>query len=73
MSEEKDQATIELERAHVEGEDEGLPPIVPQLRPSPGLPPRLAVERRRERVMGLLPHLPYAAQQAILASIGGRR
>ncbi len=73
MSEEKDQATIELERADLNGEDEGLPPIVPQLEPSRGLPPRRAVERRRERVMNLLPQLPYAAQQAILTSLGGRR
>jgi phospholipid/cholesterol/gamma-HCH transport system ATP-binding protein len=72
MSEEKDQATIELERAHHDG-DEGLPPIVAQLEPSPGLPARLAVERRRARVMSLLHELPYPAQQAILTNIRGRR
>jgi phospholipid/cholesterol/gamma-HCH transport system ATP-binding protein len=72
MSEEKDQATIELEQAAVR-EHEGLPPIVPQLEPSPGLPPRQAVERRRARVMDLLHELPYAAQQAILTSIRERR
>ncbi len=72
MSEEKDQATIDAEREHFE-EDEGLPPIPPQLVPTAGLPPRLGAERRRERVMRILPELPYAAQQAILTSIGGRR
>ncbi|MGH3376308.1 MAG: ABC transporter ATP-binding protein [Actinoallomurus sp.] len=73
MSEEKDQATIDLELGAVEEEDEGLPPIVPQLEPSPGLPPRAAVERRRARVMDMLHDLPFPAQQAILTSIRGQR
>jgi phospholipid/cholesterol/gamma-HCH transport system ATP-binding protein len=73
MSEEKDQATIELEREHLDDDDEGLPPIVPQLAPSAGMPPRRAVERRRARVLDMLPQLPFPAQQAILASIGGDR
>ena len=74
MAEEKDQATIELEGAFADAGSggNGLPPIVPQLEPSPGLPPRKAVERRRARVMSMLHELPYPAQQAILASIGGR-
>jgi phospholipid/cholesterol/gamma-HCH transport system ATP-binding protein len=72
MSEEKDQATIDLELDAAE-DDEGLPPIVPQLEPSPGLPPRAAVERRRARVLDMLHELPYPAQQAILASIRGQR
>jgi len=72
MSEEKDLATIELERAVLD-EDEGLPPIVPQLEPSPGMPPRAAVERRRARVMDMLHDLPFPAQQEILTSIRGHR
>ncbi|MFD7887627.1 ABC transporter ATP-binding protein, partial [Streptomyces albidoflavus] len=39
--------------------------IVPQLQPSPGLPPRQAVARRRERVLSLLGTLPPAARTAI--------
>ncbi|GAA4481386.1 ATP-binding cassette domain-containing protein [Actinoallomurus oryzae] len=74
MSEEKDQSLLEAEReAGYHDDDEGLPPIVPQLEPSPGLPPRQAVERRRARVMGMLHELPYPAQQEILASIRERR
>jgi len=50
MAEEKDQQTLELEQ-------ELLPPpavdIPPQLEPSPGLPPRQAVQRRRQRVLAL--------------------
>ncbi|HLU56468.1 MAG TPA: ABC transporter ATP-binding protein [Pseudonocardia sp.] len=64
MSEEKDSAQIarEMEQA---GELEGLPPLKPQLQPSPGLGERKAVARRRERVLQMLPTLPPAAQQAI--------
>ncbi|HYZ55608.1 MAG TPA: ABC transporter ATP-binding protein [Streptosporangiaceae bacterium] len=43
--------------------------IVPQLEPSPGLPPRLAVQRRKDRVMGILHTLPPPAQRAILDSL----
>ncbi|HEY3747947.1 MAG TPA: ABC transporter ATP-binding protein [Pseudonocardiaceae bacterium] len=74
MSEEKDQATMAAEAAHVEsghhdgGTGEDVNRIVPQLEPTPGLPPRQAVHRRRERVMRILHQLPHPAQQAILAS-----
>jgi phospholipid/cholesterol/gamma-HCH transport system ATP-binding protein len=68
MSEEKDQAELERETFD-EDEDEGLPPIVRQLEPSPGMPERRAVKRRRDRVLSMLPQLPYAAQQAIQESM----
>jgi phospholipid/cholesterol/gamma-HCH transport system ATP-binding protein len=42
--------------------------MVSQLDPTPGLPERQAVARRKERVMNLLHTLPRAAQQAILDS-----
>ncbi|GGV13684.1 ATP-binding cassette domain-containing protein [Streptomyces griseoflavus] len=64
MSEEKDAATLAAEA------DAGAVPapprrIVPQLEPSPGLPPRAAVTRRRQRVMGMIDSLPPAARSAI--------
>jgi len=72
MSEEKDEATVALEQA-AEARNgrgpEGLPALVPQLTPSPGIPDRQAVQRRKDRVLGLLHTLPADAQQAILASL----
>jgi phospholipid/cholesterol/gamma-HCH transport system ATP-binding protein len=64
MSEEKDtaQAAREMEEA---GELDGLPPLKPQLQPSPGVGERKAAARRRLRVQGMLHTLPLAAQQAI--------
>jgi phospholipid/cholesterol/gamma-HCH transport system ATP-binding protein len=64
MSEEKDsaQAAREMEEA---GELEGLPPLKPQLKPSPGVGERKAVARRRQRVQSILHTLPPAAQKAI--------
>ncbi len=63
MSEEKDAATLAAEA------DRATPAaprvIVPQLEPSPGLPPRRAVARRRARVMGMIDTLPPAARSAI--------
>jgi phospholipid/cholesterol/gamma-HCH transport system ATP-binding protein len=70
MSEEKDTAQAQREMAEVAGELEGLPPIKPQLEPSPGLGERRAVRRRRERVASMLPSLPPAAQRAIRDSLG---
>jgi phospholipid/cholesterol/gamma-HCH transport system ATP-binding protein len=70
MSEEKDEATLALEQASGAHHDEGLPALVPQLDPSPGMPDRQAVERRRARVMSMLHTLPAPAQEAILASLG---
>src|SRR5215472_2036671 len=73
MSEEKDEATLAQERATLgDGDDAeaGSPALMPQLVPSPGLPERLAVQRRMDRVMAMLPTLPTAAQQAILSEVG---
>ncbi|MBV9383245.1 MAG: ATP-binding cassette domain-containing protein [Streptosporangiaceae bacterium] len=72
MAEEKDLATMESEQAHIDaghhdggsGLDHGR--IVPQLEPTPGLPPRRAVRRRTDRVMSIMHTLPPAARQAIL-------
>ncbi|MDT0402841.1 ABC transporter ATP-binding protein [Streptomyces edwardsiae] len=63
MSEEKDAATLAAEA----GAPVPAAPrvIVPQLEPSPGLPPRQAVTRRRRRVMGMIDSLPPAARSAI--------
>ncbi|MCY0928847.1 ATP-binding cassette domain-containing protein [Streptomyces sp. H27-H1] len=65
MSEEKDAVTLAAEAA-VPGVVPTTPRvIVPQLEPSPGLPPRQAAVRRRERVLGMLHTLPPAARAAI--------
>ncbi|MFF3644524.1 ABC transporter ATP-binding protein [Streptomyces sp. NPDC002564] len=65
MSEEKDAATLAAEAAGGRGANAGPREIIPQLEPSPGLPPRRAVDRRRERVLGMLDRLPPAARAAI--------
>jgi len=73
MSEEKDEATLAQERASLANGgagDVGTPALMPQLVPSPGLPERLAVQRRMDRVIAMLPSLPAAAQQAILSEVG---
>ena len=63
------------EQAHIEaghsdgGSSEDLTGIVPQLQPTPGLPERMAVRRRKDRVMRILHTLPVAAQQAIVESM----
>ncbi|MQY16024.1 putative ribonucleotide transport ATP-binding protein mkl [Streptomyces sp. RB5] len=71
MTEEKDSATLDAELAMGNGLDFQTREIVPQLEPSPGLPPRAAVHRRRERVLGMLATLPHAAREAILATMPG--
>ncbi|MFJ8795199.1 ABC transporter ATP-binding protein [Streptomyces sp. NPDC102462] len=66
MSEEKDAATLAAEAADTRPAPPAVPRrIVPQLEPTPGLPPRRAVARRRERVLGMLDQLPPAARAAI--------
>jgi phospholipid/cholesterol/gamma-HCH transport system ATP-binding protein len=74
MSEEKDAATLAQEQATLgNGRDagaDGAPALVPQLDPSPGLPERQAVGRRRARVMTMLHTLPPSAQQAVLTTLG---
>ncbi|CAL9672408.1 putative ribonucleotide transport ATP-binding protein mkl [Actinosynnema sp. ALI-1.44] len=75
MSEEKDQATMAAELAHRDaGHSDGSPDedvrgVVPQLEPTPGLPPRTAVRRRKDRVMSIIHTLPPEAQQGIIASL----
>jgi phospholipid/cholesterol/gamma-HCH transport system ATP-binding protein len=75
MSEEKDEATMALEQAQVDAGHHGggagidMRVVVPQLEPTPGLPPRQAVQRRKDRVMNMLHTLPPQAQEAIRASL----
>jgi phospholipid/cholesterol/gamma-HCH transport system ATP-binding protein len=64
MSEEKDAATLAAE-AGASSAPAAPRMIVPQLEPSPGLPPRRAVARRRDRVMSMIDTLPPAARSAI--------
>ncbi|MBN9619026.1 MAG: ATP-binding cassette domain-containing protein [Actinobacteria bacterium] len=70
MSEEKDQATMAAEAAmfaagHHAGGVEEVSGIPPQMAPSPGVPERRAVGRRRQRVLDMMHTLPLPAQQAI--------
>src|ERR1700690_526075 len=59
MSEEKDQATIAAEQAQLDAGHHGggagydARQVVPQLEPTPGLPFRQAVQRRKDRVMNI--------------------
>ncbi|QUQ70607.1 ABC transporter ATP-binding protein [Kutzneria sp. CA-103260] len=79
MSEEKDagQAAAELAALRAGGtsgplggpKGGGGTGIVPQLEPTPGLPIRRAVERRKDRVMQILHTLPPSAQDAIVNSL----
>ncbi|MFD3334768.1 ABC transporter ATP-binding protein [Streptomyces sp. NPDC058700] len=71
MSEEKDAALLAAESVNPAHHAGGPPGIVPQLEPSPGLPPRAAVARRRERVLGMLDRLPPAARAAIRDTYAG--
>jgi phospholipid/cholesterol/gamma-HCH transport system ATP-binding protein len=78
MSEEKDSAQAQRELAELAARSQdgaeltGLPPLRPQLEPLPGLPPRRAVDRRRERVVAMLPTLPPPAQKLINESLTAR-
>ncbi|MFC4001589.1 ABC transporter ATP-binding protein [Prauserella oleivorans] len=74
MSEEKDSAQMALEEAqaaagHHDGSTEDVRGIVPQLQPTPGLPERKGVRRRKDRVMKILHTLPPAAQEGIISSL----
>ncbi len=75
MSEEKDEATMAEEQAHLEaghhgGGVEELEGVPPQINATPGMPYRKAVKRRQDRVRQNLHLLPKNAQQAILESLG---
>jgi phospholipid/cholesterol/gamma-HCH transport system ATP-binding protein len=75
MSEEKDDATMQLEQSHVEaGHNDGssgedVRGVVPQMAPTPGMPERQAAGRRLARVMARLHELPPTAQRSILDSL----
>jgi phospholipid/cholesterol/gamma-HCH transport system ATP-binding protein len=74
MSEEKDEATMAMEQAHADaghhdGSTEDVRGVVPQLQPTPGLPYRDAVRRRKDRVMRIMHTLPPAARHGILSSL----
>jgi phospholipid/cholesterol/gamma-HCH transport system ATP-binding protein len=73
MSEEKDSEQAEREMKEMGGgELAGLPPMKPQLQPSPGVPERRAVGRRQERVAGMIDTLPEATQVAIREAMGDK-
>ena len=71
MSEEKDKALAgTLNQTPTSGWDGNRPlAFVNQLEPSPGLPPRAAAARRKQRVIQTLHTLPPNAQRAILESL----
>jgi phospholipid/cholesterol/gamma-HCH transport system ATP-binding protein len=74
MSEEKDEATMAAEQAHADaghhdGSTEDVRGVVAQLRPTPGLPDRTAVRRRKDRVMTIIHTLPPGARDGILSSM----
>jgi phospholipid/cholesterol/gamma-HCH transport system ATP-binding protein len=74
MSEEKDQATMEAEQAQVEaghhdGGTDDVSGVVPQIEPTPGLPERQGVRRRKDRVMTIIDTLPPGAQEGIVESL----
>jgi phospholipid/cholesterol/gamma-HCH transport system ATP-binding protein len=74
MSEEKDEATMAAEQAHVDaghhdGSTDDLRGVVPQVQPTPGLPYREAVRRRKDRVMRIIHTLPPAARNGIVSSL----
>jgi phospholipid/cholesterol/gamma-HCH transport system ATP-binding protein len=76
MSEEKDEATMaeeqaHLEAGHVDGGVEEIEGVPPQILATPGMPERKAVGRRRARVREILHDLPSTAQAAILDEIEG--
>jgi phospholipid/cholesterol/gamma-HCH transport system ATP-binding protein len=75
MTEEKDEATAAAEAAHAAaGHHDGSPNedvrgVIPQMQPTPGLPERQGVRRRKDRVMRILHTLPAAAQEGIIESL----
>jgi phospholipid/cholesterol/gamma-HCH transport system ATP-binding protein len=74
MSEEKDSATMAAEQeladaGHHDGSTEDVRGVVPQLQPTPGLPERMGVRRRKDRVMSIMHTLPPAAQEGIIESL----
>ncbi|SDH65143.1 phospholipid/cholesterol/gamma-HCH transport system ATP-binding protein [Actinokineospora alba] len=75
MSEEKDAAQMAREQAHADAghsdgsSEEDVRGVVPQIEPTPGMPERAGVRRRKDRVMRILNTLPHAAQEGIIESL----
>ncbi|MVU80772.1 ATP-binding cassette domain-containing protein [Nocardia sp. ET3-3] len=74
MSEEKDESQMAREQAmfdagHHAGGAEEVEGIIPQMRATPGMPPREAEHRRHIRVREMMHTLPPAAQKAIEDSL----
>jgi phospholipid/cholesterol/gamma-HCH transport system ATP-binding protein len=72
MAEEKDAATAAAEETLISdgySQHEAHGRIVEQMQPSPGLPPRAAEQRRKDRVVQLLHTYPPATQQAVVESL----
>jgi phospholipid/cholesterol/gamma-HCH transport system ATP-binding protein len=67
MTEEKDTSVVEAELAR--NGEASVPPMMPQLDVSPGLPERAAVRRRKDRVLNQLRSLSPTAQEEILKSL----
>ncbi|MGW1679144.1 ABC transporter ATP-binding protein [Saccharopolyspora sp. NPDC002376] len=65
MSEEKDTGANELARLS----ELSVPPMMPQLEVTPGMPERSAVRRRKDRVLRQLDTLAPSAQQEILKTL----
>ncbi|WP_059011098.1 ABC transporter ATP-binding protein [Streptomyces specialis] len=67
MAEEKDAATIAMETRNglTAIRPDQIRAVAPQLEPTPGLPPRMAVLRRKKRVMSMLNQMPDAARRAV--------
>ncbi|KAA5833386.1 ATP-binding cassette domain-containing protein [Saccharopolyspora hirsuta] len=65
MTEEKDTGADELARLS----EISVPPMMPQLDVTPGMPERTAVRRRKERVLRQLRSLAPSAQQEILKTL----
>ncbi|MBF6295828.1 ABC transporter ATP-binding protein, partial [Nocardia farcinica] len=58
-----------VDAGHHHGGAEEVEGIIPQMRATPGMPVRQAVERRRARVREIMHTLPPAAQAAIRESL----
>lgn len=54
---------------HYDNGTEEIEGIIPQMKATPGMPVRQAVERRRRRVLEIMHTLPHSAQVAIRESM----
>lgn len=74
MSEEKDSSQMReeialMEAGHHLGGVDDIEGIMPQMEPTPGMPRRQAVDRRRERVRLIVDTLPADARAAVMRSL----